>query len=59
MAQGISPWFQAIKHLGDLRNCEKVEFAAKRDQGCATVPSGFDGQLVCGELFSERSGGVR
>jgi hypothetical protein len=37
---------------------EQVEFAAKRHQGGATVRMSLDGELLCGELFCDRSGGL-
>jgi hypothetical protein len=58
VAQAIGLGFQAVEHLCDLRHREKVELAAKRDQGGATVPTRLDGQLVCGEPFCDRSGGL-
>jgi hypothetical protein len=51
-------WFQTVKHFGDLRNREKVEFAAKRDQGGATVRTSLDGELLCGELLCDGSGAL-
>jgi len=35
-------WLQTIKHLGELRHRKQVEFAAKRDQGGATVRTSLD-----------------
>jgi hypothetical protein len=57
MAHAIGLWLKAVKHLCDLWHGEKVKFAAKRDQGGATVRTSLDGELLCGELRCDRSGG--
>ena len=57
VTHAIGLWVQAIEHLCDLRNSEKVELAAERDQGGATVRSSFDSELLCDELLGDRSGG--
>ena len=48
MAHAVGLQLQAVEHLGDLRDREQVEFAAKRDQGGATARASLDGELFVG-----------
>ena len=57
VTHAIGLWRQTVEPLCDLGDREKVESAAERDQGRATVRASFDYKLVCGELLGDRSGG--
>jgi len=45
---------QAIKHLGDLRHRDDVEFAAQRDQRGPTMRASLNNELLGAELLGER-----
>jgi hypothetical protein len=51
---------QAVNHLGDLRDRDKVELATECDQGRATLRTSLHDQMLSPvELGGRRSGGFR